>query len=300
MTHVRRLALMTVAVCAILHSGSIGTRARMAGPGARVPDPCRAAGERQGDRRLLGPQARDQPHGHDPAHLPAERDDRARGQPAQRRGHHGGRLRWPAVQRHRRLQGDRGGGVHARVEAGSGAERVARRADRSASRSRSSRTATCFRRGRSTRRSPPRASAPSGGCTRTTAATSCTTSDISTKPRSPMPATGKRSLLDVAIKNANLVQKTLRSERRGVTRPGTRRSSWRWCGSTGATNDRRYFDLAKFFMDERGKPHASQDYPRTRTSRSTTIAVPPGSPAGRRPAARRRATRSARPISTRR
>jgi len=73
-------------------------------------------------------------------------------------------------------------------------------------------------------------------------------------------ATGKRNLLDVALKNANLVQQTFGpSARRDA--PGHEEIELALVRLYRATNDRRYFDLAKFFMDERGKPHASQDYP---------------------------------------
>ena len=107
---------------------------------------------------------------------------------------------------------------------GSRAREAARRARSRSSRRRSSRTATCFQRERSIRPSRRRASAPSAGSTRTPGATSSTTPAICTKRRSRTirrPAT--RALLDVAIKNANLVATTFgpdAQERRAGTRRG--------------------------------------------------------------------------------
>lgn len=73
-------------------------------------------------------------------------------------------------------------------------------------------------------------------------------------------ATGKRTLLDVALKNANLVRETFGPTARRDA-PGHEEIELALVRLYRVTNDRRYFDLAKFFMDERGKPHASQDYP---------------------------------------
>lgn len=74
-------------------------------------------------------------------------------------------------------------------------------------------------------------------------------------------ATGKRSLIDVAIRNANLVQTTFGPKARRDA-PGHEEIELALVRLYRATGDRRYFDLAKFFMDERGRPHASQDYPK--------------------------------------
>ncbi len=73
-------------------------------------------------------------------------------------------------------------------------------------------------------------------------------------------ATGKRTLLDVAIKNADLVRKTFGPAARRDA-PGHEEIELALVRLYQVTSDRRYLDLAKFFMDERGKPHASQDYP---------------------------------------
>ena len=73
-------------------------------------------------------------------------------------------------------------------------------------------------------------------------------------------ATGNRTLLDVAVKNANLVRKVFGpSARRDA--PGHEEIELALVRLFQTTNDRRYLDLAKFFLDERGKKHASQDYP---------------------------------------
>jgi DUF1680 family protein len=73
-------------------------------------------------------------------------------------------------------------------------------------------------------------------------------------------ATGKRTLLDVATRNADLVHKTFGpSARRDA--PGHEEIELALVHLFRATGDRRYFDLAKFFVDERGRPHASEDYP---------------------------------------
>lgn len=73
-------------------------------------------------------------------------------------------------------------------------------------------------------------------------------------------ATGKRTLLDVATRNADLVHKTFGpSARRDA--PGHEEIELALVRLFRATGDRRYFDLAKFFVDERGRPHASEDYP---------------------------------------
>jgi DUF1680 family protein len=73
-------------------------------------------------------------------------------------------------------------------------------------------------------------------------------------------ATGSRSLLDVAIKNANLVQSTFGpSARRDA--PGHQEIELALVKLYRATGDRRYLDLSKFFLDERGTAHkASLDY----------------------------------------
>jgi hypothetical protein len=73
-------------------------------------------------------------------------------------------------------------------------------------------------------------------------------------------ATRKRTLMDVAIRNANLVRRTFGPGARRDA-PGHQEIELALVRLYQATNDRRYLDLAKFFLDERGKPHASKDYP---------------------------------------
>ena len=73
-------------------------------------------------------------------------------------------------------------------------------------------------------------------------------------------ATKKRTLMDVAVKNADLVRKTFGPAARRDA-PGHEEIELALVRLYQATNDRRYLDLAKFFLDERGKPHASKDYP---------------------------------------
>ena len=81
---------------------------------------------------------------------------------------------------------------------------------------------------------PARASAPSAGPS-WPSATSSTTPGISTKrPWPTSMATGKRTLLDVALKNADLVARTFGPEPgKRQAFPATRRSSWPWSSSTG-------------------------------------------------------------------
>ena len=73
-------------------------------------------------------------------------------------------------------------------------------------------------------------------------------------------ATKKRTLMDVAVRNADLVRKTFGPAARRDA-PGHQEIELALVRLYQATNDRRYLDLAKFFLDERGKPHASKDYP---------------------------------------
>jgi DUF1680 family protein len=73
-------------------------------------------------------------------------------------------------------------------------------------------------------------------------------------------ATGKRTLFDVAIKNADLVVKTFGPGRREDA-PGHEIVEMALVRLYGATNDRKYLDEAKFFVDERGTDHhASENY----------------------------------------
>ncbi|MEZ5318697.1 MAG: glycoside hydrolase family 127 protein [Vicinamibacterales bacterium] len=73
-------------------------------------------------------------------------------------------------------------------------------------------------------------------------------------------ATGKRTLLDVAIRNADLVAATFGPGRR-VDAPGHEEVELALVKLAQATGDRKYLDLAKFFLDTRGTDHhASLDY----------------------------------------
>ncbi len=66
-------------------------------------------------------------------------------------------------------------------------------------------------------------------------------------------ATGKKSLLDVAVKNANLICKTF-GPRKGQIRnvPGHQEIEIGLVKLYRLTGDKKYLDMAKFFLDERG------------------------------------------------
>jgi hypothetical protein len=73
-------------------------------------------------------------------------------------------------------------------------------------------------------------------------------------------ATGDRTFLDVAIKNANLVASTFGPNGRRDA-PGHEEVELALVKLYRATNDVRYLNLAKFFLDERGvHGNVSQDY----------------------------------------
>jgi DUF1680 family protein len=73
-------------------------------------------------------------------------------------------------------------------------------------------------------------------------------------------ATGSRRLLDIAIRNADLVQKTFGPTLRRDA-PGHEEIELALVRLYRATADRRYLDLSKYFLDERGSNHsASLDY----------------------------------------
>lgn len=73
-------------------------------------------------------------------------------------------------------------------------------------------------------------------------------------------ATGKKNLLDIATKNADLLRSVFGPTAR-VDAPGHEIVEMALVRLYKATNDRRYFDLAKFFLDTRGTNHtASKDY----------------------------------------
>jgi uncharacterized protein len=73
-------------------------------------------------------------------------------------------------------------------------------------------------------------------------------------------ATGKRSLLEVAIKNANLIGSVFRADRRRAV-PGHEEIELALVKLAEATKRRDYLDLAKFFLDQRGRPHDIEPYP---------------------------------------
>ncbi len=66
------------------------------------------------------------------------------------------------------------------------------------------------------------------------------------------PATGKRTLLDVALKNANLVCDTFGPGKRREV-PGHQEIEIGLCKLYRVTGDEKYLKTAKFFLDERGK-----------------------------------------------
>ncbi len=73
-------------------------------------------------------------------------------------------------------------------------------------------------------------------------------------------ATGKRTLLDVAIRNADLVRKTFGPNARQDA-PGHEEVELALVKLYGVTHDARYLTLAKFFLDQRGvHAHVSLDY----------------------------------------
>ncbi len=73
-------------------------------------------------------------------------------------------------------------------------------------------------------------------------------------------ATGKKTLLDVATKDADLLTRVFGPAAR-VDAPGHEVVELALVKLYKATGDRRYFDLAKFFLDTRGTNHtASKDY----------------------------------------
>jgi DUF1680 family protein len=74
-------------------------------------------------------------------------------------------------------------------------------------------------------------------------------------------STGKRTLLDVAIRNADLVAATFGPNGRHAI-PGHEVVEVGLVKMYRVTGNRAYLDTAKFFVDERGRPHPDmQDYP---------------------------------------
>src|SRR5262249_9755480 len=69
-------------------------------------------------------------------------------------------------------------------------------------------------------------------------------------------ATGKRSLLDVAVKSADLICRTFGADaRRDV--PGHEEIELALVKLYRVTGERRYLDAATFFLDERGRQHSN-------------------------------------------
>jgi DUF1680 family protein len=73
-------------------------------------------------------------------------------------------------------------------------------------------------------------------------------------------ATGQRPLLDIAIRNADLIDRTFGPTKRRDA-PGHEVIEMALVRLYRVTGDARYFNLAKFFVDQRGTDHnASKDY----------------------------------------
>ncbi|MHC4623061.1 MAG: glycoside hydrolase family 127 protein [Planctomycetota bacterium] len=71
-------------------------------------------------------------------------------------------------------------------------------------------------------------------------------------------ATGNRALLDVAMKNAELIDKEFGPGRR-MAPPGHQEIEIGLCRLYRLTGDERYLKLAKFFLDERGYAHGGRE-----------------------------------------
>ncbi|MHC4648433.1 MAG: glycoside hydrolase family 127 protein [Planctomycetota bacterium] len=71
-------------------------------------------------------------------------------------------------------------------------------------------------------------------------------------------ATGKRTLLDVALKNAALIDKEFGPGRR-MAPPGHQEIEIGLCKLYRLTGDEKYLKLAKFFLDERGYQHGGRE-----------------------------------------
>lgn len=73
-------------------------------------------------------------------------------------------------------------------------------------------------------------------------------------------ATGKRSLLDVAIRNATLVRSVFGPDKRRAV-PGHEEIELALVRLADATGTPAYVDLSAFFLDERGRTHQIEPYP---------------------------------------
>jgi DUF1680 family protein len=73
-------------------------------------------------------------------------------------------------------------------------------------------------------------------------------------------ATGKTNFLDIAVKNADLLLDTFGPGKKQDA-PGHQVIEMGLAKLYRATGNREYLDLAKFFLDQRGKPHEREPYP---------------------------------------
>lgn len=73
-------------------------------------------------------------------------------------------------------------------------------------------------------------------------------------------ATGKRAFLDVAVKNADMLVRTFGPDKRRDV-PGHQQIEIGLAKLYLVTGNQNYLDLAKFFLDERGRPHDGGLYP---------------------------------------
>jgi DUF1680 family protein len=73
-------------------------------------------------------------------------------------------------------------------------------------------------------------------------------------------ATGERSFLDIALKNADLLVRTFGPGRQRAF-PGHQEVEIGLCKLYRLTGNRQYLDLARFFLDERGHYHNGETYP---------------------------------------
>jgi DUF1680 family protein len=73
-------------------------------------------------------------------------------------------------------------------------------------------------------------------------------------------ATGKRTLLDIAIRNANLVRSVFGPNARKAA-PGHEEVELALFKLFRVTGNRQYAELSKFFLDQRGRPSDTEPYP---------------------------------------
>lgn len=73
-------------------------------------------------------------------------------------------------------------------------------------------------------------------------------------------ATGKTNFLEIAVKNADLLLDTFSPDKKQDA-PGHQVIEMGLAKLYRATGNKQYLDLAKFFLDQRGKPHERKPYP---------------------------------------